>query len=85
MKVRVDGTMSDPMEITIGVPQGSVLSPLLFLVMMTDFPAPNKFSDSLIFADDIVILCRARSNRSGKIILQPYMNTVAKWAAKWRL
>lgn len=42
MRVRIDGTSSEYAQLNIGVPQGSVISPLLFLIMMSDFPPSNS-------------------------------------------
>ena len=43
------------MNITCGVPQGSILGPLLFLVFFNDFEKFLKHSQSLNFADDTVV------------------------------
>lgn len=50
--VYVDGIYSDMKSITCGVPQGSVLGPLLFLIYINDIGALNLKSDPNIFADD---------------------------------
>ena len=48
---------SDTTDISIGVPQGSVLGPLLFIVYMNDVQSCLKKSEAILFADDTTILC----------------------------
>ena len=49
--VSIEGVESDKQEITCGVPQGSVLGPILFLLYINDLSRVTKFS-SFLFADD---------------------------------
>ena len=56
IQVRVGGELSEPMGIENGTPQGSVISPVLFNVMINDIfqQVPSSFGKSL-FADDGVV------------------------------
>ncbi len=53
-RVVVDGDHSDWADVKSGVPQGTVMSPLLFLVYINDLPQ-NISSSVRLFADDYVI------------------------------
>ena len=50
-KVNIDKKFSDPGNLTCGVPQGSILGPLLFLLYVNDMPQAVK-CDLFLYADD---------------------------------
>ncbi len=59
-KVSINGCLSQSKAAVSGVPQGSVLGPILFLIYVNDFPDLLQ-GDVLLFADDVKLIS-ARAN-----------------------
>ena len=70
-----------------GLPQGSVLAPLMWLVYANDidrdFPADTTTAS--LFSDDVAILAIGRSLQECADKLQPTLDKVEKWTTEWKV
>ena len=82
-QVIVNGEQSDPADVTSGVPQGTVLAPLLFLCYINDLP-DNIISSVRLYADD-VILYRPIHSEEDCHHLQQDLLILEEWATKWEM
>ena len=83
-KVRINSSFSDAKTIPAGVPQGAVLSPVLFNIFMADIPV-NHNCTSAQFADDVSILFTCKRTASVKKELQQAVKSFAKYVKLWKL
>ena len=63
----VDGHSSDWAQVTSGVPQGSILGPLLFLVYVNDI-GTSLNSTVKLFADDCILYREIRNNDDAQLL-----------------
>ena len=80
-QVIVDGAISDPGPVTSGVPQGTVLGPLLFLIFINDLP-DQLTCKARLFADDCIVYSKINSNRDQQN-LQNDLDILATWEKTW--
>ena len=80
-QVVVDGATSDMVEVISGVPQGTVLGPLLFLMFINDLP-DTVTSNTRLFADDCIIYRTVKSIQDC-LQLQEDLRELAIWEETW--
>ena len=83
--VSVNGHTSDKLQVTHGVPQGSVLGPHLFLIFIDDLPNVSKFLQFYLFADDTNIYYESSDPLNIHRILNRELRKVRKWLEANRL
>ena len=77
-RVSVNGTLSSLFEVLSGVPQGSVLGPLLFLFVISDIDVDVNHSSLRSFADDSRLVARIHS-LAEMCLLQDDLGAVYSW------
>ena len=80
-RVLLEGQVSSQSSVTSGVPQGSVLGPLLFLVFINDLPECVS-STTRLFADDS-LLYRVINSPDDARLLQEDLNNLQMWEKLW--
>ena len=84
IQVRVGSSLSARHEMENGTPQGSILSPLLFNVMINDIPTPSDVATkSAIFADDNSAWKSGRNVTHLNQAMQRHVDNVADWSSRW--
>ena len=81
--VKVNGVSSKPASVISGIPQGSVLGPLLFVIFINDL-LDNIESSGLLFADDAK-LYRKIGSKSDAEKMQRDIMMLEKWSERWLL
>ena len=83
-RVKVGNVLSSSLPVTSGVPQGSVLGPLLFIIYVNDITEVLKYSSIKIYADDCKLyrLCR---DTDDFIKLQRDLEEVQIWSNNWQM
>ena len=87
--VKVENERSELFDITAGVAQGTILSPILFTIFINDITDINNPDiigiSSLLFADDLFALTIDKNLNRVIIRMQNYLNKLELWFNKWRM
>ena len=81
--VKVNGVSSETHAVISGIPQGSVLGPILFIVYINDILDKIK-SDGFLFADDTKIF-RSITCKEDAVALQSDISVLEEWSNRWLL
>lgn len=81
-KIKIGQKFSEIKIIQNGTPQGSVVSPLFFNIMVNDIPIDNEINLSL-YADDVAMWISGADLKEIRLKMQNYLDKVVNWANDW--
>lgn len=83
-RVRYEAEVTSLHKIESGVPQGSVLGPVLYLLFTADLPTCQG-TITTTFADDTAVLSISKDPLEATRLLQQNVNMIEKWTKKWQI
>ena len=82
-RVLLNGQYSNWGKINAGVPQGSVLGPLLFLLYINDITLVTKHCNIRLFADDTCLYINVDDPEASAQMINDDLQAIADWADRW--
>ena len=82
---KINGHISSTRTVKTGVPQGSTLGPLLFLIFINDLPLVSQEARFIMFADDAVLTVDHKSIKQAEKIMNEILKNIARWCTENKL
>ena len=80
--VSYQNKLSSPRTISTGVPQGSILGPLLFVLFINDLPEATAKCSVLLYADDAVLFSSAKDAQTIEQALNYDLSVISDWISQ---
>ena len=77
--VHINGVSSEHLPISCGVPQGSILGPLLFLIYVNDLATVSKHAITILFADDTNSIYKGQTYDGLKTTITHDLSRISEW------
>ncbi|CAL4078644.1 unnamed protein product, partial [Meganyctiphanes norvegica] len=78
-QVSANGVLSDPAPVTSGVPQGTVLGPILFIIMIDDLDSELLYSSASKYADDTRVTAKISNPDDAKRFQTELNDVIYPW------
>ena len=85
LRIHQNSAISNKIELKAGTPQGSALSPLLFIFYVNDTPKPPPGVLISKFADDMAAWAIQKQEKRAEKLIQKHLDSLSEWCNKWKI